>query len=77
MYKKEHGEFGCYYFHATNEGRRGRIYDYQKSKEFCANLDGKLPIIKTEKEDKAMLDMLGGYVRFINTFHFFLLAIML
>ena len=73
MYKKKEGEFGCYYFHSTNEGRRGKIYDYQKSKEFCANMNGQIPIIKTEEEDKAMLGMLGGYVSITSICMFFLL----
>ena len=35
---------------------------YEKSKEFCENMGGSLPIIKDRNEDKAMLKMLGGYV---------------
>ena len=62
MYKKDHGEFGCYYFHSTNLGRRGKIYDYDKSKEFCANLNGSLPIIRSKEEDASMLKLLNGYV---------------
>ena len=62
MYKKDLGEFGCYYFHSTNLGRRGKIYDYAMSKQFCENIDGSLPIIKSKEEDKAMLGLLNGYV---------------
>ena len=65
VYKKENGEFGCLYFHTLSSffsPKRGKIYDYEKSKEFCENMGGSLPIIKDRNEDNAMLKMLGGYV---------------
>ena len=66
MYKRNDNEFGCYYFHRTQLGRRGKIYDYQKSKEFCENIDGKLPIIKSKEEDTKMLSLLQGYVSIVK-----------
>ena len=72
IYKKQNGEFGCLYFHTLSSffsPKRGKIYDYEKSKEFCENMGGSLPIIKDRNEDQAMLKMLGGYVSTYTLYH--------
>ena len=65
MYKKDDGEFGCYYFHSKHY-YDSKEYDYDRSKEFCEGIGGSLPIIKSEEEDKNMLRLLNGYVSRVN-----------
>ena len=65
VYKKDHGEFGCYHFHSNNLGRGGKVYNYDTSQEFCRNLNGTLPVIRSKEEDTSMLKLLNGYVSII------------
>ena len=65
MYKKDHGEFGCYHFRSNNLGRGGKVYNYDTSQEFCRNRNGTLPIIGSKEEDTSMLKLLNGYVSII------------
>ena len=64
VYKKDHGEFGCYHFHSNNLGRGGKVYNYDTSQEFCRNLNGTLPVIRSKEEDTSMLKLLNGYVSY-------------
>ena len=59
MYERDDGSNGCYYYYARENARE---YNYTKSKEFCENINGSLPIIKGPHDNENMLQLLKGYV---------------
>ena len=61
-YNRDNGELGCYYFYSHAYSKK---YNYAKSKEFCAGIEGakgSLPIVEGPNDNKNLLRLLNGYV---------------